>query len=253
MGHFYLQDGTPFYEVPNKAKGGMRPARVTDARKVGALPSVTTILGQINKPGLNAYFERQTVIATLHHVHTNNIDIGALGEDEVVALMRTVKTKSREEGAEAARRGTAIHDAIEAYFKGKDFPKEHAETVAAVVDLLEEKCGPTQAWEAERWFASDKGYGGKVDLISPYWVIDFKTKPGDADDHAMYQEQHMQLIAYDLGIPSRKPRNRANIIVSRDIPGSVKWWEWDDTEADKLMLQFTMLTKYWLLEHGYGV
>lgn len=109
-------------------------------------------------------------------------------------------------------------------------------------------------WEAERWFAHPMGFGGKVDLISDEWVIDFKTKPGDASEHKhkMYDEQLMQLVAYDEGMggPARK---LANIIVSRDIPGSVHWWGWDCVEEqEKAWIMFEAALTIWQQQKGYA-
>jgi hypothetical protein len=40
MAHYYLPDGKPYHFVIGK-NGKERPTRITDARKVGAVPSVT--------------------------------------------------------------------------------------------------------------------------------------------------------------------------------------------------------------------
>ena len=65
-GHWYdRQSGQPVYEVPMKSKEGMRPTTIADARKCDLCPSVTLILGAIDKPGLNAWKARQLLEASL--------------------------------------------------------------------------------------------------------------------------------------------------------------------------------------------
>src|SRR3982750_1919915 len=63
--HWYLPDGTPFYEVEKKDGSGKRPATLADARKAGALPSVTNVLGVLAKPGLDAWRIEQGIVAAL--------------------------------------------------------------------------------------------------------------------------------------------------------------------------------------------
>ena len=63
--HWYLQDGTPFYEVEKKA-GGMRKTDIRDARKVNAVPSVTTILSVLAKPQLEAWKINQDEVDALN-------------------------------------------------------------------------------------------------------------------------------------------------------------------------------------------
>lgn len=243
MGHWYLPDGKPFYEVENKSRGGMRPATIRDARKVGAVPSVTTVLACAHRPGLENWKIEQNILAAL-----TNPDVTP--EMPVKDIMRLIKKDAMEQAKQAADAGTDIHDSIEAHFKGGRVPKEHLQTVCAVKRLLHEYCGE-QNWEAERWFTSGLGYGGKIDLISPEWVIDFKTKEGDAMDHKMYPEQLMQLVAYDYGT-GEGSRRYANIIVSRDKPGSAQFWEWQsDDDAYRAWRKFRALLEYWHYDNDY--
>lgn len=248
MAHWYLPDGTPFYEVPNKSKGGMRDATITDARKVGAYPSVTTIIDIPRKPQLEVWKINQAILAALTNPHLTD----GMSEQEMLAVLRR---DAQDQAKQAAEAGTALHDAIENAFRGRVVPHQYRQTVDAVLALVEEKCGK-QEWECEKWFGHELGYGGKIDLISPEWVIDFKTKPGAAEDHKMYDDQLMQLCAYDFGYKSPKnaARRKANVIVSRDVPGSVQWWEWPDKDRYaqvQFMKAFFSLLEYWQISNDY--
>jgi len=111
--HFYLKDGTPFYEVPYKdPTKGMRKATLADARKVNALPSVTTILRILDKPALTRWLIEQAVLAVLT---TPRLDGEVLDVFiERVLLVTKSRTKKRDAAAEL---GTKIHAAMELALK----------------------------------------------------------------------------------------------------------------------------------------
>lgn len=253
MAHFYLPDGTPFYQVPYAGKReGLRDATITDAKKAGAYPSVTAIIGIPAKPALEIWKTNQAILSALTWPNLED----ALREFSTAEVLQMIRRDSQQQVKDAAARGTAVHDAIEAAYKGLAWLEIHRATVDAVVGLIYEHCGD-QPWEAEKWFAHPLGFGGKIDLISDEWVIDFKTKDGDANDHKMYDEQLMQLVAYDVGLipdPVLGPtRRKANVIVSRDIPGSVQFWEWPD-DGDEQRRQWEMfktLLRFWQLKNRY--
>jgi hypothetical protein len=49
-GHWYAADGLPAYRIKG-ANGKERNTTVQDARSLGLVPSVTTVLGLVAKPG----------------------------------------------------------------------------------------------------------------------------------------------------------------------------------------------------------
>jgi len=62
--HWYKRDGEPLHSVLS-GRGEPRPTTLRDARKLGLLPSVTNILGVINKPELVEWKMTQAVLAAL--------------------------------------------------------------------------------------------------------------------------------------------------------------------------------------------
>jgi hypothetical protein len=245
VGHWYMPDGKPFYRVPyaNPAKG-LRDATIRDARKVGAYPSVTAIINREPAPGLFNWKINQAILAAMTNPEiTPDMDIKEIN--------RIIKRDSMAEAKEAANIGHNIHDAIEEAYRFPDGRtiSPYTQTVDAVLALVDEHCGP-QNWKPETWCADGLGYGGKIDLLSKEWLIDFKTKPGPAEEHKMYATQLMQLAAYDYATLNDK--KLANVIVSRDIPGSVAWWSWDDeAEIKKEWAIFKTLLKGWQLRNNY--
>lgn len=196
-GHFYTKDGQPAYEIENKSKPGTyRPTTVRDAKKLGLFPSVTTILKVIAKPGLDAWKLQQVLLASLTLTQMDGESL----EDFAVRVM----ADSREQGLKAMELGTIIHGEIEKYFSGSPVLAEHKGRCEAVESAIYSVFGG-QDWKAERSFAwPEFGYGGKVDLHSEKYVIDFKTKDFDENNlPTTYDEHAMQLAAYrnGLGVP----------------------------------------------------
>lgn len=187
-GHFYTQTGEPAYRVIGK-NGVERNTKVSDARERGLVPSVTTILGIVSKPGLNTWLQQQVLLAALTLPRVE-------GESEENWLQR-VMADSKTTGREAAERGTRLHKVLEDFYKGK--VQEYPSWVYKVKDAVDAHFGMNQIWEAERSFAA-MGYGGKVDLIAENIVIDFKSKDGDLSKVTPYHEQVMQLAAYREGL-----------------------------------------------------
>lgn len=196
-GHWYRLDGAPAYRTVG-TNGVERNTTLRDAKKLGLVPSVTTILGIVAKPGLNNWLQQQVLLAALT---LPRID----GESEENWLTR-VMSDARSTGREAADRGTRMHGCLEQYFDGNTSNAPvYCSTVEAALDA---HFGEHVLWESERSFAYE-GFGGKVDLSAANIVVDFKSKEGDLDKVSAYHEQIMQLAAYrvGLGMPNARCAN----------------------------------------------
>jgi hypothetical protein len=194
-GHWYTKDGSPAYTTIGKT--GERPTTLRDARKLGLLPSVTTINGQLSKSGLDTWKQQQVLLAALTLPRQD-------GEPEQEWLARVMQD-SKATGREAAERGTAIHAIIEAYFDQVYMPEKPA-YLDAIDKALKDAFGE-QLWLSEKSFGHPLGFGGKCDLMSVNgFVVDFKTKETDLDKVDVYFEHEMQLAAYreGLGMPTAR-------------------------------------------------
>lgn len=240
-GHWYEQDGTPRYTVPAK-KGGTRPTTIRDARILGLVPSVTTIIRCAAAPGLERWKAEQLLLAALTMPRL---------PDEPEAMWRArVQKDSQEEGRKAAERGTQIHAAIEAHYRGlaTSSGEEFGAWVDHVVGGIGAWFGP-QAWGAERSFAHPLGYGGKVDLHSPAVLLDFKSKD-TLDGVRLYDEHLMQLAAYAKGLGLEKPR-AGIVFVHRRIPAAT-CLEVSDDELVRGWKMFRSLLDYWRAANDFG-
>jgi len=206
-GHWYTQDGTPAYRIVGK-NGNERNTTVRDARSLNLVPSVTTILGLVAKPGLSNWLQQQVLLAALTLPRIE-------GESEENWLER-VMTDSKSTGRDAMDRGTMMHGILERFYRGER--DEYPVYVSQVDEAVRAHFGHDQEWEAERSFAY-QGFGGKVDLIGANIVIDFKSKEGSLEKVTPFHEQIMQLAAYRNGLG--KPTARcANVYFTAE--GSVK-------------------------------
>jgi hypothetical protein len=185
-GHWYTRDGEPAYTTIG-ANGKRRNTTLRDARTQNLVPSVTTILGVADKPGLRRWLQEQVLLAAL-----TLPKIDSKSDEQFIAR---IIDDSQEQTRSAADAGTDIHAAIEAFYMGQQYDR-HREHVQGAHGVLLSTYGH-QPWVAERSFCHELGFGGKVDLHAPGFVVDVKTKefadPAKIDG---YDEHRMQLAAY---------------------------------------------------------
>jgi hypothetical protein len=217
------------------------------------VPSVTTILKVVAKPGLELWKLEQMLLAALTLPQRPN-------EPEKDFIARVV-ADSKETGKQAAELGTRIHESIEGWMNGVR-PVEHDDIAKAFEESIFNhfKTHPFQPWLTERSFASPMGYGGKVDLYceadehAPLGIVlDAKTKDFGPDDKVeAYDENLLQLAAYrhGLGVPNARC---ANVFCSRTHPGLVKVIEWPEEDLVKGWEMFQCLLTYWKLKNNFGV
>jgi hypothetical protein len=218
--HWYSRAGQPAYEQIT-AKGGLRATDLRDARKLGLVPSVTTVLSVVAKPQLEKWKRDQVLMAALTLPRTE-------AESEA-DFLRRIAVDSEAQAKAAAEEGTRIHDAIEAYFKeGCPSSSPYIQHVRAVRAELSRLFPDVTDWVPEKSFASEEGFGGKVDLHSPSTgiVCDWKGKDGDfSDGKKLAYDQHWQLAPYQRGL-RLKTAPCANLFVSRTHPGKVAAHVW---------------------------
>jgi len=237
-GHWYRLDGTPAYTIVGK-NGKERNTTLRDARELTLVPSVTTIIRCASAPQLEKWKRNQVLLAALTLPRNE-------GEAEDAWLAR-VEKDWQESSRNAMDRGTEIHGAIERSYRGQAPDPDWWDWVKAARGVIDGQCGP-QNWFPERSFAHPDGFGGKCDLHSASWVIDVKTKDGEAPK-GLYDEHLMQLAAYrhGLGVPGA----RCGILyVSRDTPAA----SFVEAGADDLragLAMFSGLLTYWQAKNSY--
>jgi len=237
-GHWYLPDGTPAYTVEGK-NGKTRPTTLRDARVLGLLPSVTSIIKVAAAPGLERWKLQNAVLAALTHPELTGTD----------ADVDLILQDAAEQSYRAMEKGTQIHGWIERGFLGKDVPEEAQDYIVQVAKCLEQACG-RQTWSVEKSFASDC-YGGKVDLHSPEggWVVDFKTTDKPLADLKTWDSHWMQLAAYREGLVL--PEARCGILYINTRGEGARFVEVPEEDLERGWTMFDALCTYWQAIKGY--
>jgi hypothetical protein len=226
----------------------MRPTTLRDARKLGLLPSVTNVLGVINKPELVEWKMTQAVLAALTLPRINGE-----GEDQ---FARRVVEDAQSRGRSAADFGSAFHAG--------------AEEVAKTLEV--DPAGPYVAWlNLHRdWFQASCvrvlwtervlvnasfGYAGTADLLVEHQahgltLVDYKTqgvKPGRTA--RPYGSWCQQLAAYRRAIG--EPMTCMSVIVNSTEPSAMVEHVWSERELEAGWECFQAALVIWRNEKGY--
>lgn len=188
-GHWYDKEGNPCYTIIGK-NGKERNTTLRDARKNGYLPSVTQIIKEAAKPGLENWKQDQILLAALTLPKIE-------GETEELYISR-IKEDAKQQAIKAAAKGTELHKWLQLAFEGQTIPVEFVPYYQAAKSTIEEKFSG-HTWICEKSFATER-YGGKVDLHIPDGVVlDIKTKE-DISNAKTWDEHDMQIAAYMQGL-----------------------------------------------------
>lgn len=215
--HWYYPDARPCYEVPYADPSkGMRPTTLRDARKLGLLPSVTTVLRVLNRPALTAWLIEQACLTVLTAPRLENEPLDAF----VTRVLQTERQQDAE-AREARDLGTDIHEALELAVQGCQCD----ENLRVYVDPVLEALKPLGAFQSAETVVVGDGYAGKTDLIltDDEWdtIVDFKSAkklPKEA-----YPEHKLQLSGYAAAHFNKtgKSVRTFNIYISTEEPGKI--------------------------------
>ncbi len=245
QGHWYDKQGAAVYEVPRAKGDGMRPTTLADARKLGLVPSVTTILSCAAKPGLEAWKAKQILEAAL--------TLPRLQDETLDDYATRIIEDSKAQGRKAAERGTQLHEEIESFLQLKNsFGMVFEKHVHKVHDALNQYGIDILQGNSEHSFASPLGYGGKIDWHNDEIVLDFKTKANLNAKMLAYPEHCWQLAAYARGVfgPRGITARIVNVFVGID-DCTVKIHEWERPDHDKAFSAFSHLLAFWQITKNY--
>jgi len=140
-----------------------------------------------------------------------------------------------------------IHGILENYFVNGIGEPGYGSLISGTEAKLLEVCGK-QDWKIEHSFAHDLGYGGKIDIHSDEWMVDFKTKELDEGKKPdVYDAYGVQLAAYDHGMGGG--RKLLNLFISVSSPGYVYPYQWE--EKERLFSMFSTALQLWKLIKRY--
>lgn len=260
--HFYTTTGEPRHFIPKKDGSGNRPSTVSDCRKNGWVPSPTTVLKLLAKPGLQDWLIKQSV-----HAVVTAPDVPGEGLDAKITRILEQERQQDEESRIAADRGTAIHNAL------AGFATAHIEPYP--LSIVTSDIGPwvEPAWQhilaigtpvASEIVLVGDGYAGRTDLIircenGVEYIVDYKTT-GKLPEKGAWLEHRIQLAAYSRArsvslakqahsFASVFPIGTANLYISTKEPGRFVWCDNSATlERDYAM--FRHLLEYWRIANN---
>jgi hypothetical protein len=234
--HYYLASG-------ESCHGDLR-----SARKVGAFPSVTTILGAAgpSKQGLMNWKEEQAILSALSLPRND-------GEADSDFAKRVV-LDSRKEVEAAALRGTHIHSLAEMIINRQELGeliKGYEEHYAGLKEWRE--CCVTKVHASESVLVNEaEGYAGRVDLIADIHgkieVVDFKTRKFKKDAKNIskasgYETDLLQLSAYAYAFTDDGMACR-NILID-PVTGQLQDIRYTAEQVAQAFEAFTSICKVW--------
>ncbi len=258
MAHWYAPDGSTRYTVPYANGKGERDTNLTDARKLGLSPSVTTILGLVDKPALTIWKMNQLFDAMVDYPPPSRHDRPEDAQN-LDKYRRLIMARAANKGREAADRGTEIHDALDRCIKDGVVAPDMEQFVNPVIQLLDSTFGKMANWIPEMSFTHPERFGGKCDLhMKPCAeypngvILDFKTKATENFKGVKaYPEHCQQLVAYREGFNLPKAECY-NLFISTHTPGELMLHKWEEKDCEKAWQCFKYLLYYWKVLNNLG-
>jgi len=109
-GHWYTEEGESAHVILG-ANGKERNTTVSDARKLGLLPSVTSVIGIKNKPELETWKQEQVIRACIKFKKEED------ESDEQYA--KRIMLEAKKTTTDAATHGSLMHEAMEHILLGR--------------------------------------------------------------------------------------------------------------------------------------
>lgn len=236
-GHFYTKDG-------DAVEGGLR-----EARKVGAFPSVTTVMGCAKNYGLENYKREQFGLALL----TLNRKKGET-DDEFIAR---ADLDANDQSAKAMEKGTHIHNLW-----------ENIDSVIGENTLDEKRIEIMRDWKAENILKIEQsesvvvsqayGFAGRFDTLArvkdgtkdgELMLLDLKTSDPKGKKLKPWESYCMQLSAYSLALGMDVAC--ANIMFNSTDKPEILFHRWERSEIEEARGGFLGVLAYWQWANNY--
>jgi hypothetical protein len=248
-GHWYTEDGQSAHVIIG-ANGKERNTTVADARKLKLLPSVTSVLGILEKPNLTAWKVEQAIYSSLTLPRKD-------GEDLTDYAKRCV-ADSKEATTKAAQHGTEMHLQAENILLGRETSKEEAlqPYIATFRNWAKENVEETY-W-CERALVG-RGYAGRCDAYVRLKgigdaLIDLKNRKYNPKYEPFYMESDCtQLASYrECGKEPRKTQVACvSVVLPSNDPSKILTKQWDEQDLVESFAAFQSLLKIWAWLKNY--
>lgn len=263
-GRWYNAKGEVVELVPSltaseAAKGKVVKPSIKHAKHYGLVPSVTSIIRQMDKPGLTAWKLAGLLEASLTLPRIEN--------EPLETFASRVLDDAGEQADKAADEGKAMHAAVESYFLTGKLPS---------TEIAFRACTEIDHWLSEHGYkvkAAERGFanvtfGGTPDLLLDGGgldvLADIKTLEFKGDGYKPYPENGWQLAGYGIGLGHLPSVEQAyNIGIDRRT-GECRFHQWteeahkENYEAFRALLLLWQIRNHWsprsytLTEQGEG-
>lgn len=238
--HWYQRSsGKPMHEVPRADGEGVKPTTLREARIYNLVPSVTSILGIVDKPFLRAWKANQYLEVALEFAEKNAFSAETM--EDVIASTDARMSIARDTGSEYHAQLEDIVTALnERDALDLDLFTIPPKTITAFVEWY--RRFELHARLIEHPFACAGGYGGCIDLVclsrlgdgpgNYFTVLDYKTQSTKQNKpFKQYPEWACQLAAYAYGI-GRPDALLVNLCISTTEPGRIEHFTWPQADNE---------------------
>jgi hypothetical protein len=244
-GHWYTAEGQSAHVVIGK-NGNERNTTVADARKMGLYPSVTSILGIMDKPQLTNWKIEQAIMSSLTLPKEENETL----ED----YARRIVKDSRESTKKAAEHGSRMHECMENILLGRAVSTD--ETLAPYIKTFTEWAEKN----VEKTYWCEKalvgaGYAGRCDAYVKLKgigdaIIDLKNRKVNPRYEPFFETDIAQLWAYRSASENPKCACVSVVLASND-PEKLVTKTWEDDELYQAGIAFCAMQKVWAWVKNY--
>jgi len=244
-GHWYTEQGESAHVIIGK-NGNERNTTVADARKMGLLPSVTSVLGIIDKPQLTAWKIEQAIMASL-----------TLPKEDCETLedyAKRVVKDSKQATTKAAEHGTRMHEQAENILMGRACCKD--EDLQPYIKTFREWAEDNV--EKTHWCEKalvGPGYAGRCDAYVRLKgigdaIIDLKNRKVNPKYDPFYDSDCAQLWAYKYA--SENPKCACvSVVLAANDPKLLKTHQWSEDELYEAGIAFQAMLKVWSWSKKY--
>jgi hypothetical protein len=244
-GHWYTEDGQSAHVIVGKT-GKERNTTVADARKLGLLPSVTSVLGVMEKPQLTAWKIEQAIMASLTLPKEDN--------ESLEEYAKRVVKDSKESTTRAAEHGTKMHTEMENILLGRACSKDEA--LGPYIETFKEWASDN----VEKTYWCEKalvgaGYAGRCDAYVRLKgvgdaIIDLKNRKVNPRYSPFYDTDCAQIYAYISACENPKAAG-VSVVLASNNPETILTKVWDDKELYEAGIGFMALLKVWAWAKQY--
>lgn len=244
-GHWYTEDGESAHVIIGK-NGNERNTTVADARKLGLLPSVTSVLGIMDKPQLTSWRISVTIESAL--------TLPKRDDESLDEYARRVVEDSKEQTRKAAEHGTRMHEQAENILMGRATCKD--EDLQPYIKTFKKWAGAN----IEKTYWCEKalvgaGYAGRCDAYVRLKgigdaIIDLKNRKVNPKYDPFYDTDCAQLWAYRAASENPKCACVSVVLASNDAT-KLTTRVWDEDELYQAGIAFCAMQKVWAWVKGY--